>query len=280
MRVKKIIFLIVISTLTATAFAQTTTNTKPAAPTKDDKKKERNARLNQLMKQYEEGSLIYAKQSAFGFKLNTDGWGMFYEHGKYKTIKKTNLWWLELGERKSPKEEKISSGQDIGGGFILVGNPYVFGKENNFYYLKAGVGQQYLIGGKGNKNGVAVSAIYGGGLSLGYLKPYYLNVHDPNTNTDNDIRYSDTVSEKFLDPTLINGASGFTKGFTEGKFVPGAYARLALRFDYGRYNELLSALEVGINAEYYSKEMPIMIQNEPKQFFYNAYIAIEFGKRK
>ena len=41
------------------------------------------------------------------------------------------------------------------------------------------VGQQYLIGGKGNKNGVAVSAIYGGGLSLGYLKPYYLNVHDP-----------------------------------------------------------------------------------------------------
>ncbi|HNP22773.1 MAG TPA: hypothetical protein PKM63_15370 [Panacibacter sp.] len=277
---KKIIFLIVISTLTVTAFAQTTNNTKPAAQSKEDKKKERNARLNQLMKQYEEGSLIYAKQSAFGFKINTDGWGMFYEHGKYKTIKKTSLWWLELGERKSPKEEKISSGQDIGGGFILVGNPYVYGKENNFYYLKAGVGQQYLIGGKGNKNGVAVSAIYGGGLSLGYLKPYYLNVHDPNTNTDNDIRYSDTVADKFLDPTLINGASGFTKGFTEGKFVPGAYARLALRFDYGRYNELLSALEVGINAEYYSKEMPIMIQNEPKQFFYNAYIAIEFGKRK
>ena len=82
MSVKKIIFLIVISTLTVTAFAQTTNNTKPAAQSKEDKKKERNARLNQLMKQYEEGSLIYAKQSAFGFKINTDGWGMFYEHGK------------------------------------------------------------------------------------------------------------------------------------------------------------------------------------------------------
>ena len=75
---------------------------------------------------------------------------------------------------------------------------------------------------------MAVSAIYGGGLSLGYLKPYYLNVHDPNTNTDNDIRYSDTVADKFLDPTLINGASGFTKGFTEGKFVPALMH--ALRF--------------------------------------------------
>ena len=63
------------------------------------------------MKQYEEGSLIYAKQSAFGFKLNTDGWGVFYEHGKYKTIKKTNIWWLEFGERKSHKEEKVTTGR-------------------------------------------------------------------------------------------------------------------------------------------------------------------------
>ena len=204
---------------------------------------------------------------------------MFYEHGKYKTIKKRAYGGLNLANVKAPKKKKISSGQDIGGGFILVGNPYVYGKENNFYYLKAGVGQQYLIGGRAIKRRGRFSNIRWG-LSLGYLKPYYLNVHDPNTNTDNDIRYSDTVADKFLDPTLINGASGFTKGFTEGKFVPGAYARLALRFDYGRYNELLSALEVGINAEYYSKEMPIMIQNEPKQFFYNAYIAIEFGKRK
>ena len=80
------------------------------------------------MKQYEEGSLIYAKQSAFGFKINTDGWGMFYEHGKYKTIKKQGLWWFELGRRKAPKKKNFFR-QDIGG-FILVGNPYVYGKNN------------------------------------------------------------------------------------------------------------------------------------------------------
>jgi len=231
------------------------------------------------MKQYEEGSLIYAKQSAFGFKLNTDGWGVFYEHGKYMTITKTNIWWLEFGERKNHKEEKVSTGEDIGGGFILVGNPYIFGKKNNFYYLKGGVGQQLLIGGKSNKNGVAVSGIYGGGISLGYLKPYYLNVQDATTGTTRDIKYSDSASE-FLDPFAITGASGFTKGFGQGKIVPGAYARLALRFDYGRYNEFLSALEVGINADYYSQKMPIMINNPEKQFFFNGYIAIEFGKRK
>ncbi len=275
---KKIFFLTLLIAVTIFTYGQTNPTNK--SKTKEQKKQERRERLNELMKQYEEGSLIYAKQAAFGFKLNTDGWGVFYEHGKYKTINRTGLWWLEFGERKSHKEEKVTTGEDIGGGFILVGNPYIFGKKNNFYYLKGGVGQQLLIGGKGNKNGVAVSGIYGGGISLGYLKPYYLNVQDATTGETKDIKYSDSTAGEFLDPNAITGASGFTKGFSEGKIVPGAYARVALRFDYGRYNEFLSALEVGVNAEYYSKKMPIMINNPEKQFFFNGYIAIEFGKRK
>jgi hypothetical protein len=274
--VKKIGFLVILSTAAIFTFAQ-----NPSQPSaRDQKKQERQKRLNELMKQYEEGSLIYSKQSAFGFKLNTDGWGVFYEHGKYKTITKTNLWWLEAGERKSPKEEKVTTGEDLGNGFILIGNPYIFGKQNNFYFLKAGFGQQLLIGGKGNKNGVAVSGIYGGGISLGYLKPYYLNVQDQNTGDTRDIKYDDSTRAEFLDPNLITGATGFTKGFGQGDFVPGVFGRVALRFDYGRYNEFLSALEVGVNAEYYSKDMPIMIDNPAKKFFFNGYIAIEFGRRK
>ncbi len=274
--VKKIFFLVFLSAITALTYGQTTGK----RTLKEQKKQERKDRLNKLMKEYEEGSLIYSKQFAYGFKLNTDGWGGFYEHGKYKTITNTSLWWIELGERKSQKEEKVTTGEDIGGGFILVGNPYIFGKENNFYYLKGGIGQQKLIGGKNNKNGVAVSGIYGGGISLGYLKPYYLTVQNTATGETKDIKYSDSTSLQFLDPNAISGGSGFTKGFGEGTFVPGAYARLALRFDYGRYNEFLSALEVGINADYYTKKMPILINNPEKRFFLNGYIAIEFGKRK
>lgn len=231
-----------------------------------------------LMKKYEEGTLIYSKQSAFGLKLNTDGWGLFYEHGKYKTLTKTNLWWAEMGERKSPKEEKQSVVLDLGN-FAVIGNPFIYGKINNFYYLKGGIGQQMLIGGKGNKNGVAVSAIYGGGLTLGYLKPYYLTIQDSAGNIG-DIKYGPSTADEFLNPYVITGSPGFTKGFTEGKWVPGAFARLALRFDYGRYNELLSAVETGINAEFYSQNMPIMANNPEKSFFFNAYVSFVFGKRK
>ncbi|MFY9464919.1 MAG: hypothetical protein WAP48_07510 [Sediminibacterium sp.] len=272
---KKLIFVLFVFCGTAVVAQQ-----KPASTvlSRNQKKAERKEKINQLIKQEEEGALIYQKQGAFGIKLNTDGWGVYYEHGKYKTLTKTNLWWLEFGERKHPKEERVPT-ITASSGFIIVSS-YIYGKQNNFYYLKAGVGQQRMIGGKGNKNGVAVSAIYGGGITAGLLKPYYLEIQNPSTNLRESIRYTPANESLFLDPTIILGKGGLTKGIGETKIVPGAHARAALRFDYGRYNEMLSAIEVGVNAEYYSQKMPILLLNKEKSFFFNAYVAITFGKRK
>ncbi|MEN9685084.1 MAG: hypothetical protein RLZZ28_870 [Bacteroidota bacterium] len=276
MQVKKLIFILLVL-CSAALQAQQKVKTE-AVNTKQQKKEERKEKINQLIKQEEEGALIYQKQSAFGFKFNTDAWSMFYERGKYKTITKTGLWWLEFGERKHPKEEKIPT-LSASSGFLVISS-YIYGKQNNFYYLKAGLGQQVLIGGKGNKNGVAVSAIYGGGLSAGLLKPYYIEIQTAGTNKTQEIKYEPANQSQFLDPTIILGKGGLFKGFNEIKFVPGAHARAALRFDYGRYNEILSALEVGVNAEYYTQNMPILLLNPEKKFFFNAYISVAFGKRK
>jgi len=255
---------------------------EPAVSKSSLKKAEKRARINQLIKQEEEGALIFMKQSAFGLKLSTDGWGVSYEKGKYKTVTKTNLWWAELGEHKHPKEESIPS-ESNSQGFIFVSN-YIYGKVNNFYYLKAGFGQQKLIGGKGNKNGVAVSGIYGGGISLGFLKPYYLEINNRLASRRETIKYTTENEDMFLNllaPDVeIIGKSGIFKGLSETKIVPGVHAKGALRFDYGRYNEVLSAVEVGLNAEFYSQKMPMLLFNDDKNFFFNAYVAITFGNRK
>jgi hypothetical protein len=270
--VKKIYLVLLLIAATVKGFGQ------EQKKSRDQKRQERREHINELIKQEEEGALIYSKQSVFGLKLNTDGYGIFYEHGKYLNIFKTNLWWLELGEHKHRKEEKITLTDESG--FFTVGNPYIFGKINNFYALKAGLGQQRLIGGKGNKNGVAVSAIYGGGLSAGLLKPYYITIADGTVNALRDIKYEPVTDSLFRDPTIIAGSAGFTKGFNNVQLVPGAHARVALRFDYGRYNELLSAIEVGLNAEYYSKNMQILLDLPGNKFFFNAYVSVAFGKRK
>ena len=61
---------------------------------------------------------------------------------------------------------------------------------------------------------------------------------------------------------------------------PGVYAKTAMRFDYGRLNETVTAIEVGLSAEYYANKIPQMLFNKDKQFFFNAYVAILLGKRK
>ena len=249
----------------------------PAQEEKLRLKNERREKINQLIKQEEEGALIYQKQISQGIHFNTDGWSIFYEKGKYKTITTTNLWWVELGEHRHPKEERTPTASSVQG-FIILSN-YVYGKQNNLYDVKLGFGQQKLIGGKGNKNGVAVSAIYGGGITAGLLKPYYLQIQNPSTQRQEDIKY-DNNDQLFLDPTIILGKGSFSKGFSEMQIVPGGHLKGALRFDYGRYNEVVSALEVGLKATYFSKKMPVMLLNDEKSLFFNAYISVTFGKRK
>ena len=260
----------------STGFAQLRKLT-PAQEEKMRLKNERREKINQLIKQEEEGALIYQKQITQGIHINTDGWSVFYEKGKYKTITTTNLWWIEVGEHNHPKEERTPTASSAQG-FIILSN-YVYGKQNNLYDVKLGFGQQKLIGGKGNKNGVAVSAIYGGGITAGLLKPYYLQIQNPTTQRQEEIKY-DNNDQLFLNPTIILGKGSFSKGFSEMQFVPGGHVKGALRFDYGRYNEVVSALEVGLKATYFSKKMPVMLLNDEKSLFFNAYISVIFGKRK
>lgn len=266
MYAKKVVLMLIAASSMLAAVAQ--------VKTKEQMRKEREAKLQKMKSEEDETSIIFNKQNAFGIRLNTDGYGVFYEHGKYKTLTLTNLWWISLDEYKNPKEERIANTD----GFFQVGNPFVYGKINNFYQLKVGIGQQRLIGGKDIKNGVAFSVIYGGGLSAGLLKPYYVNAED-SFHVVGDYRYSPATDYIFRYGP-INGGSGFGKGFNEIKFTPGAFARAALRFDYGAYNELLSALEAGVTAQYYTKEMPVMLDQPAKKFFFNAYVALVFGKRK
>lgn len=270
--------LLIIAMLPTMAMSQSTRDDRRAA--KAEKKARKMDEVNKMIRAEEEGTIVYNKEWTMGLRLYNDGWGAFYQKGKMKTVTKTNWWSLELGERKHPKEEKLSKVDNSG---FFFGNPLVYGKQNVFLFSKVGFGQQVLLGGKGNKNGVAVSAQYGGGLSLGLLKPYYVNVQDPLTGVTSPVKFkgdnsrSDTL---FLDPGAVQSTAGFFKGLNETKIVPGLFTRGGFRFDYGRYNELVSAVQVGVNVEYYFKEMPIMALNEANKFFINVYVGLEFGRRK
>ena len=247
--------------------------------TKQEKKAQRQQRIDSLIKQDEEGVITYTKQTVFGFKLVNDGYGGFIEIGRAQSVKKTLLFQLDISERRNAKEEKQTNPE-------YAGPALIYGKINFFYPVKLGVQQQFLFGNKSNKNGVNISGNFGGGISLGLLRPYFLNVYDTTSNTfqRKDIRYESADSSLFTNNYELYylQATGptFGKGWSNLTLTPGAYAKAALRFDYGRYNEVISAIEVGVTAEFYAKVIPQLVYTDPKQLFLNAYVAILFGKRK
>lgn len=238
-------------------------------------------RKGYLLLRRRNGNLIYNHEFAVGGRLNTDGWNGFLELGKRKNNLVTTLYQFEVGEKNDPKENKTANplSQSIFGN-TYNNRPYIYGKQNIFYQIKLGIGQQRLIGGKGNKHGVEVSAIYLGGLSLGLLRPYYLEVYQDSTSTSTlYIKYTTADQNQFLDSYNIAGGTGFSKGWNEMTLVPGIHARLGLRFDWSAFNQMISALEVSMNMEYYTQKIPIMVQAKEKQFFLNASVSILFGKR-
>ncbi|HEY5772348.1 MAG TPA: hypothetical protein VIS75_06945 [Chitinophagaceae bacterium] len=242
---------------------------------KQVRKQEKQKKATEMTRQEEEGILVYSSQSIWGLQLRSNGYGAFWEKGKKKSPRNGMVYGIEFNEIKDNKEDKLPNGT---GGFSF-GNPYVYGKINNFYSIQLGFGGHRIMGQKGNKNGVAVSVVYKGGLSIGLLRPYYIQVEDNGANKT--IKYSpDPKTDSLFKYGFIIGSGGLGMGWGEMKFKPGVFAKTGLRFDFGRYNEVVSGIEVGVSAEYYTSNIPIMLYQKEKQFFYQGHIAFMFGRRK
>ena len=257
---RKLLLISLLSSVFSFSFSQNT---------KKERRDANKSRINQMIKQEEDGIIAYQKSISFGGKLISDGYGIFFEIGRAKSLRKATLFQLELSERKSPKEEKQSN-------LFNYSTPFIFGKQNFFYPVKLGVQQQILFGNKANKNGVSVTGNFGGGVSAGLIRPYYVQ----SGTSGNYIKYESADSTEFLDPASISAGPGFNKGWSDMKVTPGVYVKTAMRFDYGSYNEMISAVEVGISGEFYSQKIPLMVHTAAKQFFFTGYVAIMFGRRK
>ncbi len=223
------------------------------------------------------------RELSIGLRLNTDGWGVFVDRGAIRgenpktsdMFYNVKTWQIEFDEKKNAREIKTSTDdQSSGGG---KSNPYIFGKINNFYTFKVGLGGSKLIAGKPDPGTVAIHWVTSGGLSLGLLKPYYIIVD--NGGGDKTIKYTDETHDNFLNEKNIVGGAGFSQGLSEIKFVPGVHLKTGLHFDFSGNRRTVFGVETGMNFEYYSQEIKLMALQPGVPYFYNLYVSIQFGKR-
>ena len=108
--------------------------------------------------------------------------------------------------------------------------------------------------------------------------------HEGDAGTSYRVRhqkYSEDNAAIFLDNTRILGASPFTRGFGETSFLPGGNATIAYHMDWGAFDEMVKALEIGLMVDVFAKKAPIFVSDtQNKQVFINFFLNLQFGKRR
>jgi len=250
--------------------------------------------------------IVYNKEITVDTRLLTHGFAVGVNFAKIKTYYKSTYYQFELGELKNQKEFRQNSDNQI----LNQGSPqsFILGKQNNLFVLRAGYGVKRYYSEKAKRKGVAIGLNYEGGVTLGLLKPYYLDIQQ------NDVGQPDIVPTRperfdplnpcsFLDPLSgIYGSSGFFKGLGEIKPLPGIHGKVGVHFDWGAFDEFVKAIEVGVSADVFIRRAPIMIHldedilermstacphlsnlevqpNPNRPFFVNFYVTLHLGKR-
>ena len=233
--------------------------------------------------------IVFNREFTVDIKLHTSGLSIGANIAQLKSYYLTRFINFELGEIKHPKE--VRQNFDIQPSFTgRVSRSFIFGKQNNFWVLRGGLGEKRYFSEKAKRKGLAIGVSYQAGPSIGILKPYYLqfiNFVDPGSNlfTYSSEKFSEDNADKFLDIVQIFGASGFSEGLGEINFQPGAHAKAALHFDWGAFDEFVKAIEAGIMIDAYFKKIPIMVESpqientENQPIFINLFLNFQFGKR-
>ena len=227
--------------------------------------------------------VIYKQEKSFDIQLHTNGIAFGFNSGQIKKYYLTRFYHINIGLVKHPKEYRQSVNYQ-GNNFLLKSSSaFAYGKQNTLLMLRAGLGEKRYFSEKARRKGLAVGISYQGGLALGLLKPYYLNLNKTGPSGEGQIvaeKYSEENADIFLDVNRIYGAASFFKGFDEIKVRPGFQGKIAGHFGFGAYEKFVRAVEVGIMFDIFFQRAEIMIIENNQPVFLNAYLTIQLGKRK
>ena len=92
-------------------------------------------------------------------------------------------------------------------------------------------------------------------------------------------KYSVQNERKFLEPQDINGSSGFSKGWDELTLAPGIYTKGSLIFDWGANDSFAKILELGLSADIFFRNIPIVVGEVRPPVYINLFMNFYFGKR-
>ena len=228
-------------------------------------------------------SLVYETEKIFEVRAHSNGFSIGYNIATIETWYRTSYYYFDIGSLKHPKEYSQNFKFFNTGTSRESSRPFIFGKQNRLYALRAGLGKKRYFSERARRKSVVVGMNYEYGFTLGVLKPYYLKLKE---FVDGDGRpelvvekYSEENAASFLDETDIFGGAEFRYGLNELRIKPGFHGKIGANFSWGTTENIVKALEVGIMLDLFLSKVPIMILEENKPYFLNVYLTLQLGKR-
>lgn len=207
-----------------------------------------------------------------GVQIHTSGWGGTFTYSKFNTFKKKNTYTIDFASMKHGKEFKRTSTNDE------RAKGYFYGKLNTLNVLRLNKGTKKVIYEKKRKQGLQIAHNISYGVTLGLLKPVYLEVLKVNSNQDVRV-----VTEKY-DPELhhinnIYGRSSNLTGLSELSIVPGVNLKTGFIFEFANDREKVKSLELGIGLDAFYKRVPIMSEIKNNFLYPTVFLNLQFGKK-
>jgi hypothetical protein len=215
-------------------------------------------------------------ETGIGINWNTNGGlvgGLFAKRSVYIRKNMYHYFALELVNVKHPKELRYAN--------PTTGNSFIFYKENYLFSIRPMYGREFLLFRKGEEEGVRVSGLVAGGLTLGWIKPYAIQYdytdYSGGSGPPIDVRNEPYDPSIHTDPqNRILGTGGLLTGIGKSKFSAGISTKAGLIFEIGPSN---TGIEVGGLLEVFPKKIPIMANSPNYNVFTSLYVNIYYGFR-
>lgn len=218
---------------------------------------------------------VYDREYTIGVSGHSKGYTLTGRYLKYQDGFIKRGLEIDIAKLRHPKEVRSSILSSGSRGFV-------FGRINSLYTLRTGFIQEQILYDKTDQGTVSISLITSGGLSLGLLKPVYVDIF-----VEDEFGNVNPVAERYNPPEQnpsILGEAGWFTGIFNTQLRPGMYAKLGLAFDYDFLDNKVTSLEAGIIYDYFFVDVPIFYEPSGQDLnipgFFQIYVAANFGYKK
>jgi len=224
---------------------------------------------------------VYDREFTGGIMFHTKGYGINFRSLRFADG--FNKWGfdIDLVNIRHPKEVKFPSQY-----FFNSARSFVYGKINGLYSLRVGYGRDKILVDKTDQGSISISWVTFGGVSMGILKPVYLEILKE-TAQGIQVLSTERYNPEVHDYTDIYGQAAFFTGIEQSSLRAGIYLKSGFAFDYNWSDQKVTTLEIGAVVDYFpqwfglykDRLVPIMYDAENYNVWLQFYLTVNFGKK-